>query len=357
MMRKAALILFVCSLLSMSSLSAGNVNAELFYTGNIAIDSLSAEIDVNQNASVTVEYTLSNRVEEKEEVTLGFSPESALVLLDGEELSNPVSFAAGEVRKLSLSYSMEVGTEDYKMIIFNAVLLFNDKSNSRTISNYRVKAILPDGINRLVHSNKPFETTSEDGRAAVIWTESNVYSIPLSFSWSTTGIDITATKKATPSVISSPDEVVMIEVTIQNNGDEEVRDIELYDDFFPTLFEAVEPLEEFNLVYPEDSDAHLYWTKKIDSLQPGESKAYTYSIKVKIVSPETMLNPLTALVNGAPVATSNDIIIYGESEEQIVYKPGEREIPTLYVIIGAIVVVAIIASVLVVRSRKSKKKA
>jgi len=352
MMQKvlAALILFVCSLLSMSSLSAGNVNAELFYTGNIATDSLSAEIDVNQNASVTVEYTLINRGEEKEEVNLGFSPENAMALLDGEELSNPVSFAAGEMQKLSLSYSMEVGTEDYKVIVFNTVLLFNGKSNSQTISNYRLKAILPNGINRLVHSNRPYETTSEDGRVAVIWTESNIYSIPLSFSWSTIDVDIAATKKATPSAISSPNEVVKIEVTIQNNGDEEARDIELYDDFFPTLFEAVEPLEEFKLVQPEESDPHLYWTKKVDSLQPGESQDYTYSIKVKVLSPETRLNPLTILVNGTPVAASNDIIIHGETEEP--YELAEREFPTLYMIIGAVVVVAIIASVLVIRSRK-----
>lgn len=351
MMRKASLIFFVCLLLFSSPLLAGNVNAdELFYTGNIAIDSLSAEIDVGQNASVTVEYTLVNHGEEKEDVNLRFSPENALALLDGVELSNPMSFAAGETKELSLSYSIEVGTEDYKVIIFNAVLLFNDKSNSQTISNYHVKAILPSGINRLADSNMPYETTSEDGRLAVIWTESNIYPIPLSFSWSTMDIDITATKEATPSTISSPNEVVSIEVTIQNNGDEEVRDIELYDDFFPTLFEAVEPLEEFNLVYPEDSDPHLYWTKKVDSLQPGESRVYTYSIKVKVLSPETTLNPLTILVNETPVAASNDIIIHGEPEEP--HELAERGFPTLYIIIGAIVIAAIVALFVVRRLRK-----
>ena len=92
--------------------------------------------------------------------------ENATSLLDGEELSNPVSFAAGEMKKLSLSYSMEVGTEDYKVIVFNAVLLFNGKSNSQTISNYRLKAILPGGINRIVHSNRPYETTSEESIVA-----------------------------------------------------------------------------------------------------------------------------------------------------------------------------------------------
>lgn len=355
MMRKAGLILFVCLLLFAAPLPAGKVSAELFYTGNITIDSLSAEIDVNQNASVTVEYTLVNRGEEKEDVNLGFSPESALALLDGEGLSNPVSFAAGETKELSLSYSMEVGTENYRMIIFNAVLLFNNKSNSQTISSYRVKAVLPEGISGLVNSNKPYETTSEGGRVAVIWNESNVYSIPLSFSWNTLGIDLAATKEATPSTISSLDEVVSIKVTIQNNGDEEVRDIELSDDFFPTLFEAVEPLEEFNLVYPENSDPHLYWTKEVDSLQPGESRVYTYSIKVKVLSPETTLNPLTILVNGTPVAASNNIILHGEPEEP--HELVERGFPTRYVIIGAIVVVAVIAAVLVIRSRKSKKKA
>jgi hypothetical protein len=351
MIRKAGLILFVCLLLFISPLLAGNVNADqLFYTGNIAIDSLSAEIDVGQNASVTVEYILINRGEENEDVNLRFSPENALALLDGVELSNPVSFAVGETKELSLSYSMEMGAEDYKVIIFNAVLLFDNKSNPQTISNYQVKAILPGGINRLADSNTPYETTSEDGRVAVIWTESNIYSIPLSFSWSTLDIDIAATKEAIPSTISSPNEVVSIEVTIQNNGDEEVRDIELYDDFFPTLFEAVEPLEEFNLLYPENSDPHLYWTKKVDSLQPGEIRVYTYSIKVKVFSPEITLNPLTILVNGTPVAASNDIIIHGEPEEP--HELAEREFPTRYVIIGAIVIVAIVAFFAVRRRRK-----
>jgi len=349
MMRKAALILFVCSLLFIFPPLAGSVNAQLSYAGNIAIDSFSAEIDVNQNASVTVEYTLVNRGGE-EEVTLGFLPESALALLDGEELSNPVSFAAGETKTISFSYTMEVGTGDYKVIVFNAVLLFNSKSNPQTISNYQVKAILPEGINRLTDSNRPYEISPEDGRVAVIWTESNVYPIPVSFGWSTMDVNLAATKEATPSTITALDEVVSIKVTIQNNGDEEVRDIELYDDFFPTLFEAVEPLEEFNMVYPEDSDPHLYWTKKVDSLQPGENKVCTYSIKVKVLSPETRLNSLTILVNGTPVAASNDIIIHGETEEPS--ELAEKEFPTLYVIIGAIVVVAIIASALVIRSKK-----
>ena len=165
-------------------------------------------------------------------------------------------------------------------------------------------------------------------------------------------VDIAAVKKATPSRLTEPGEIVEVEVTIQNNGDKEVRDIILSDSFFPGTFEAIEPPYEFELVQSEMSDPHLYWRKEIDSLKPGETKTCTYSVKVKALGPETKLDALVVLVNGIPVSVSNDIILYSELEERYKPKAAERGFPITYVIIGAVVVAAIAALIFFIRSRK-----
>jgi len=102
-------------------------------------------------------------------------------------------------------------------------------------------------------------------------------------------------------------------------------------------------------------DPHFYWQEEIDSLKLGETKSYTYSVKVKTLSPETSLDSLVVLVNGIPVSVSNDVILFSELEERYKPKAPERAFPTKFVIIGVVVVAAIVASFFVIKSRRKKK--
>ena len=100
------------------------------------------------------------------------------------------------------------------------------------------------------------------------------------------------------------------------------------------------------------SDPHLYWTKEVDNLEPGETMSFTYSVKVKALGFETRLDALVVSVNGIPVGVSNDVILFSELEERYGAQVSECEFPTVYVIIGVVVVAAIIASTFVIRSRR-----
>jgi len=350
---------FIVILISLSV--ATQASAALFYTGAIHIDSLSATIDVTNDvtneAAITVEYDLVNHGDDEETVNLTLSPPDATALVDGGELSNPVGFKPGEKIKLTLSYSLSLPPDEFQRITFAPEVLFNDMLNSQRVKSYEVKLILPDGVKRLVYSNKPYDdTVAEGSRTAILWKKKDVYPTELLVAWTTLDIDIAVVKKATPSKLTAPGEIVEVEVTIQNKGDEEVRDITLTDNFFPNAFEAVAPMDEFELVQPEMSDPHLYWKKEIESLKPGETGSYTYLVRVKTLGLETRLDHLVVLVNGIPVSVSNDVILYSELEEK--YKPETPEktkgFPTEILVIGAITAIIVVLAAAYLMKRRKK---
>ena len=328
-------------------------SAGLFYTGGIHIDSLSATMDITSETAVSVEYELVNHGEAEETVNLSVFPLEATARIDGAELSNPVDFEAGQVRKLTLLYTMELTSGEFQRIQFVPMLFFDDMANAQRIKSYSVQLVLPEGVNRIVSSSLPYDGSAiQEGRLTVTWDKEDVYPSALNVSWTTLDVDIAAIKKATPSTLTLAGEIVEVEITVQNKGDNEIRDITLSDNFFPGAFEAVAPLDEFELVQPEMSDPHLYWKKEVASLKSGETKTYAYSVKVKTLGLETRLDALLVLVNGIPVGISNDIILYSELEE--IYKPEApaREFPTKYVIIAA----AIAGTVAGILTRKRRRK-
>jgi hypothetical protein len=327
-------------------------SAQLFYTGGVQIDSLSARLDVTTAATVSVEYKLVNHGTAAEALNLTVFPSDAQVTIGGANLTNPVAFEAGQTKELTLLYSIELPSGDFQRIQFAPMLFFNDMASAHRIKSYRVELVLPQGVDRLVSSSLAYDSsTIRDGRPVFTWAKDNIYPVTLDVCWTTLDVDIAAVKKATPSSLTSAGEIVQVEITIQNKGDSEVTDITLIDSFFPGAFQAVEPLDDFKLVQPEMSDPRLYWQKDIDRLEAGESRTYTYSVNVTALGLETRLDPVSVLVNGIPVAVSNDIVLYSELGGGA-GEGGPRGFPMLYFIIGAAVLVAIIVSVFVARSRK-----
>jgi len=340
------------AMLCLSFLAVTPAEAALFYTGDVSIDSFSATIDVTDEAAVSAEYVLVNHRDSQEAINMTFSPPEATARIDENELANPVIFAPGETKTLSLSYSLELQPTESQGIMFAPMLFFDEMVNSNKVGSYSVRLILPEGIKRITYSSLPYtDTADQDGRLVIIWEKSDFYPAPLAISWTTLDLNIAAVKKATPESVTSPGEVVEIEVTVQNKGAEEISDITLVDSFFPGTFEPVEPLDEFNLIEAENSDPRLYWKKEIDSLEPGEMALYNYSVKVKVLGLETRLDPLVVLTNDTPVSVSNDVILHSELAER--YEPEvSGRFPVLYLIIGAVVVVAIAVLFLVRRLRK-----
>jgi len=338
--------------LCLSLFPANAAHAALFYTGDVHIDSFSATLNVTDEAAVSVEYVLVNHGDSQEAINMTFSPSEAIARIDGSELVNPVAFDPAETRQLSLSYSLDFQTAESQGIVFAPVLFFDDMANSNRVDSYSVRLILPEGIRKIIYSSLPYTGTAEQsGRAVIIWEKSDLYPTPLAISWTTLDVDIAAVKNTVPETLSSPGEVVTVEVTVQNKGSDEVGDITLIDSFFPGAFEAVEPLSEFSLIQEENSDPRLYWQKEIDSLGPGETAVCRYSVKVKVLGLETRLDPAVVLIDGTPVSVSNEVILHSELAERYGAE-ASGGFPVLYAIIGAVTVAAIVTTVFFLKSRK-----
>ena len=329
------------------------LNAALFYTGNIHIESLSAKIDVTSKAEVTVMSELENLGDSTEAVSLNVLPSEATALVDGVEILNPVSFEPGAERELTLSYSMELDPSELQRITFDPMLFFDDMASSHRINSYVVEMILPEGVSRIVSSNKPYNVSSvQNGRLVITWQQEDAYPSALNVTWTTLEVDITAVKEADPDTITAAGEIVEVQITIKNQGEQEVRNLKLIDSFFPGAFEAVEPLDDFELVEPETSDPHLYWIKEIGHLAPGETKGFHYSVKVKNLGLQTRLDSLIILVDEVPVATSNDLVLYNE-----LTKGGEAErvgtgFSLKYVVIGSAVLAGVVGGTVYYKRRK-----
>ncbi|MFC2045275.1 hypothetical protein ACFLUH_01170 [Chloroflexota bacterium] len=332
------------------------VEAALFYTGNIHVESLSAEIGVTTQAEVNVTYILTNLSDSTEAVSLSVFPKHATALVDGVAISNPSSFEPGQKKELTVSYNIELASSALQKITFNPILYFNDMSSSHRINEYGVQIVLPEGIERIVSSNKPYDEGSiQDGRLVLTWQKEDIYPSSLNVTWTTLTADIAAVKAAIPDMITEAGEVIEVEITIENQGREEVRNLQLIDSFFPGTFEAVKPLDEFELVESEISDPHLYWTKKIDKLLPGEKQSYHYSVKVIALGLQTRLDSLVIMVDEIPVATSNDIVLYDELAESREGWISGIELPLKYIVVGCVVLAGIVSGTVYYKRRKKSQ--
>ena len=310
MQKQISVIMVLLFIVSIGSLLAGTACAQVsFYTGDVVISSLDASIDIQEKANVNLNYVLKNEGDAECEVSLTFFLPEAVVLMDGKEFSNPVIFKPGESKTFSLSYEKEIAGEKLKVFTFDSFILFDDMPNSRRVSSYSVKVMLPEGINRLVTSNKKYDLkTLENGRVTYLWSKKNIYPTSLMIKWSIIDVDLAVEKTATPNEITAPDQIANIKITIENKGNKEVKNITLMDNFFPADIEAVSPLEEFTMQGGPEEEPRLIWCKKIDSLMPKEIKNYQYSIKIKRLF-NTTLDPLTVIVEGSLVSISNEVSI------------------------------------------------
>jgi len=356
MQKQISVIMVLLFIVSIGSLLAGTACAQVsFYTGDVVISSLDASIDIQEKANVNLNYVLKNEGAAECEVSLTF-PSEATVLMDGKEFSNPVIFKPGESKTFSLSYEKEVKGEKLRVFTFDPFILFDDMPNSKRVRSYSVKVMLPEGINRLVTSNKKYDLkTLENGRATYLWSKKNIYLTSLMIKWSIIDVDLAVEKTVTPNEITAPDQIVNIKITIENKGNKEVKSITLMDNFFPADIEAVSPLEEFTMQGGPEEEPRLIWCKKVESLMPKEIKNYQYSIKIKRLF-NTTLDPLTVIVEGSLVSVSNEVNIEAVSQLPPSPTPTPKPIPSFLPIALVIVVILAVITVLALLLRRRKRE-
>ena len=254
---------------------------QIFYDGNIVIDSIHADVVIGDEASVFIEYLLINEGDEEESITLVYPSVPVQLRIGDQIVENPLVLGPHEEMRISLSYVSEISEGATRSFSFSPSLTFNDLPNGHRVRRFAVGMLLPEGISSIIGSNKPYSAVelTGQGRAYYTWDFTDIYATRLSILWSTLGVDLSVEKSVSPEKITSPDQVLQVEVTIQNQGSDAVSNITLTDDYVPSDFEAVEPLDDFTLTDLEQSDPRLFWSQTIAVLQPGDTQTFRYSIR------------------------------------------------------------------------------
>lgn len=353
------------------------------YAGNISIDSIFASAVINDagsNAVLEVEYNLKNTANSEESVDLGFLVSGTELKINGAQISNPVSFSADEEKTLTAKYNVEVAGDHSKTFSFNPLALtFSGKMNAKRVNSFFADVALPKSVNKIILASKePYShETDESGIVHYIWQANDSYPTTLTVKFSTLGIDLTAEKEVSPERITEENQILTIKITLQNNGNAELQNILIMDDYTPAEFEAVSPAEEFSIPDLNSSDPRLWWTKKIDSLGVGEMVSFSYSVKyigdVSRVYDMKMSSSLIT-VNGHLAAVSNEPLVskmvgvkevipeqkQGEEQKKESEQPPvktQEEFPSMLLLLGisAIVVIAA-AAFFIMRGLITKKR-
>jgi hypothetical protein len=340
--------------------------SELFYSGDIIVDSIVADVSIDTNATVIVEYKLVNEGEKEETVDLAFSGFPVQLWVGDEKLYNPVVFKPKEEKIIKVTYTTTVGGETTKVFSFNPTLTFNGRANSKRVKSFFVEILLPMSIKKIIGANKDYygKGVNEEGRVFYVWAFDDIYPTMLCIRWSVLDVDLSVEKKASPQKITVPNQVITVEIILANKGGKEVYNIVLIDDYVPSDFEAVEPLEEFIVPPGNQSDPRLFWIREIGKLKSGEIRTITYSVRyIGDVSQiyDFDLKPSTVIVNGHLVAVSNEVtmskMVGATLVEEAFEVPEKQEgFPTQYLVVGAIIaIIALLAVVYLMRRRKKEE--
>jgi hypothetical protein len=312
--------------------------ADLFYNGSIGIDSIRADVDLQDTGSVTLVYTLSNRGSAPETVTVEYWNTSIPLYIGNAPVRNPVPLRAGERQSFVVQYRQEIRAQEPKTFTLDPTLLFNGAFTPGTIGEYTVALVLPDGVKALLTSNKGYQSrsTTDKGRVQYGWKFGDDYPTVLTVKWPSTGIDLVLTKSVSPQTITEQNRALRVEITVQNQGVGSVDNLTLSDDFVPSDYEAIEPKSEFFSSDLNRSDPRVIWRKNVGVLNPGETKRAMYSVKyLGNLSLYTFIDlpPTSAYQNRILVGVSNSVSVHpnpataaGEQQPSPTVTPLPREI-------------------------------
>ena len=287
----------------------------LFYSGNLVVKSVSADIIIDEKAQVSAEYSIEN---------IGSASESATISYDGN--NQTISLAAGEKKTISIAYSINVSGLDSKTLSYNPAIKFNGKPNGKRVDALLVKAVLPNNIKSILSSSKqPDSSGKEGGRTYYTFSSSDSYPTIITLKWTTLAVEVVLEKSVSPSEIDKANETITIKINVENKGAQQ-ETITLVDDFSAGDFEPISPKEEFSIPSSSDNttDPRIQWKKNV-TLSSGEKKTLSYSMKYigDVSSTYGMeIKPTTARIGGVAVAISNSVSIMKKA-------PGTEVIKTI----------------------------
>jgi hypothetical protein len=280
--------------------------SDLFYTGNIVIDSVTIRVDADDDATVDVAYILTNRGSYSEQVDLQFAQSPVPLESDGGELINPVVFKPNEKKSISLTCNLDITGETTKTLSLDPTILLNGKPNSEPTKELLVKVFLPEGIRDLAWANQePNREGVEAGRKFYLWNSVGIYPTILCLKWSTLQVELLVKKRVIPQEITSINQIISVRINLYNSGDTTVNEISLTDKYSGFEFAPVYPWWEFG-----GQEPWLIWRENIYSLEPGKGITLVYFMRYVGLGSQNHdfdLEPCVITVDGHLVVVSNKV--------------------------------------------------
>jgi len=306
-MKLTFIVLIVLVVISVSGVSA----KELFYQGNITLDSMVATIDITENAQIEATYTLKNSGPGTESIMPTYSLPSVPVIYQGQRLTRPLAILKGEERQISVKNIEEITVENTKTHSFDPSLLFNDLELATKTQSADISIILPKGTQQLISTNIPPEsrTMTPDGRVSYHWLLRDWFPVPLSLKWSGLDVVLDVTKTIRPMKITESSRDITVELSLMNNGNTPVENIWLIDDFDPSQYYELEPKGEFT---HSSSEPRILWRKNITVMKPKETKTFRYSVRfIDSIddSYDIVIRPTRVYLSKDLVGASNEVTL------------------------------------------------
>ncbi len=335
----------------------------LVYEGPIIVDAINGQIQIGDTVEVRLDMILTNTSDLEQSLEILHPNTEAELHTEDGTLVNPVVFKPFEVKRIYVTFPAQVYGDTTKNFSFIPNLLLEGKYSPERVKRFAFFVVLPEGVHRIVGASKPFSSIvdNELGQTIVFYEFFDLYPTSFQIMWSELDVQLGFEKRASPLEITQRDQIITVEVTISNQGEETASNLVLIDDFLPAEFEAVEPEEEFTLTDSPDSDPHLFWEKAIDALQPGEAQTVMYQIRyIGDVSQPFFfaLKPGMVKVDGDLVAVSNPVemsIVVGQEMPSEVEPDFLTAFPPLVIVlfvIGALLGVGLIATGLILAIKR-----
>lgn len=302
-MMKGLIGLLLCAAILCGS--AGG--STLFYEGNVVVEAIRADVDIDRKADVVISYTLANRGEAREQVTL----QSAA----GTGSLQTATLEPGMKKEVLFEYAVEVAGDSVRTLSFDPSLLINGKPPAARAGSIAVTMALPAGVPSLISSNRDLirDEDGRNGRIAYYWAAEDLYPTTITAKWSTLGVNLAVEKTVNPREITEPDQECMVTIMVANLGGTGVENILLRDTFPTSDFEAISPEDEFVMMAGNGSEPRIFWEKTIPSLQAGQVATVEYRIRFvgeTALVHEFALQPTALYLDGSLVAASERVTLH-----------------------------------------------
>jgi len=286
--RKAVWFVFLILIVS-------NASAFEIYSGNIEPMSAKVNIEISQSQIYVVsEYSFINQGDSDESVKLSFDGYSKKtdMTLNGKPFSGDLKLSSGERAKINLSYSLPLQETEYFMLASS--FLMDDKVVDSRFSEFSVNVhVLNSKIVLKSNSIQFNENPNEAGRN-YYYSAENIYPRLISFSIIDAALSDIQLHR-TSSSVSRVGDTIEITSTISNDGEKRIENLEVQDTFLSSNFK---PFDEGSFTFVGQNFEPFYlWKAKIDQLNPGEEKTFTYRLNV-LNGVNLKLHPLQLFADG-----------------------------------------------------------